>query len=212
MASLVRRQVVLPRIGTARAKFAGTHKRGIAMRTVIAILMLAAANACGAAAATDNTAAVPNGAHDFDFEYGRWQVHHRVKRPDSGEWYEFDGTCSDRALVDGSANVEEHLFHRPTGDSYGIAMRAYDTKTAQWAIWWVDGRDPHGTLDPPVKGSFVDGVGTFYSDYVDHGKPMRVRYIWSHITPRAARWEQALTGDGGKTWTTNWIMEFQRVP
>ena len=177
------------------------------MRTVIAILTLAAANVC----ATPDKAA-PTGAHDFDFEYGRWQVHHRVKRADSGEWYEFDGTCSDRALADGSANVEEHLFHRPAGDAYGIALRAYDAKTAQLAIWWVDGRDPHGTLDPPVKGSFVDGVGTFYSDYVDHGKPMRVRYIWSHVTSQTARWEQALTGDRGKTWATNWIMEFQRMP
>jgi hypothetical protein len=27
-----------------------------------------------------------SGAHDFDFEFGEWIVHHRVKRA-SGEWY-----------------------------------------------------------------------------------------------------------------------------
>ena len=153
-----------------------------------------------------------SGQHDFDFEFGKWRVHHRVKRSTGSDpWLEFDGTCSDRGLVDGTANVEEHTFNKPTGVSYGIALRAYDPKTGQWAIWWIDGRDPHGSLDPPVKGSFDNGVGTFYSDYVDQGKPMRVRFLWSHITPTSARWEQASSADAGKTWLTNWIMEFQRI-
>src|SRR5262245_7839516 len=41
--------------------------------------------------------AQPNGGpHDFDFEFGTWRVHHRVKR--DGHWAEFDGTCTDRGL------------------------------------------------------------------------------------------------------------------
>ena len=152
------------------------------------------------------------GAHDFDFEVGEWRVHHRIMRPDrSAPWLEFDGTCRNRALIDGSANVEEHTFNKPTGVTYGIAMRAYDAKTAQWAIWWVDSRDPHGALDPPVKGRFENGVGTFYSDGMLDGKPMRTRFIWSHITATSAHWEQAYSLDAGKTWETNWIMEFQRA-
>lgn len=149
------------------------------------------------------------GAHGFDFEFGNWSVHHRLKRP-SGEWIEFEGTSSDRGLNDGSANVEENTFHRPTGDTQGIALRTFDRKTGLWAIWWVDSRDPHAALDPPVRGRFVDGVGTFYSDGLVNGKPQRTRYIWSHITPISARWEQAFSGDEGKTWDTNWVMEFKR--
>jgi hypothetical protein len=34
--------------------------------------------------------------------------------------------------------------------------------------------------------------------------------MWSRITATSAHWEQALSSDGGKTWETNWIMEFQR--
>jgi hypothetical protein len=149
------------------------------------------------------------GPHDFDFEFGKWRVHHRLKR--DGRWVEFEGTCTDRGLIDGSANVEEHTFVRPAGTTYGIATRAYDARTGQWAIWWIDGRDPHAALDPPVKGRFTDGTGTFYSDSVVDGKTIRTRYVWSHITAKSARWEQATSSDLGKTWDTNWVMEFSRV-
>lgn len=53
------------------------------------------------------------------------------------------------------------------------AHAADDLSGAQWAIWWVDSRAPHGALDPPVKGRFEKGVG--------------------------------------KTWDTNWVMEFRRL-
>ena len=152
-----------------------------------------------------------SGLHDFDFLVGEWRVHHRVLNATSKKWNEFDGTASNRPLMEGWANVEEHMFNRPAGVSRGIAMRAYDAKSGQWAIWWIDSRAPHGAVDPPVKGSFEKGTGTFYSDYVQNGKAMRVRYVWSLITEKSARWEQASSGDAGKTWDTNWIMEFRRA-
>jgi hypothetical protein len=152
-----------------------------------------------------------SGVHDFDFQAGDWRVHHRVKRPADSQWEEFDGTSSNRSLMDGAANVEDNTFYRPSGVTRGVALRAYDPKTGEWAIWWIDGRNPLGALDPPVKGRFIDGVGTFYSDGILNGKPTRTRFIWSHITATSARWEQAYSSDSGKTWETNWIMEFQRV-
>jgi len=169
------------------------------------------ATSAPAVASAGQSAPPRDGARDFDFQRGEWRVRHRVKKPGEDTWVEFDGTCRNRALVDGSANVEEHTFLRSTGTTYGIALRTYDAKTAQWAIWWVDSRDPHGPLDPPVKGHFENGVGTFYSDYTADGKPMRVRYVWSHLTATSARWEQALSSDEGKSWDTNWTMEFERT-
>lgn len=180
-----------------------------------ACLLIAVLGFIVPAHAGDATATPANrsGLHDFDFQFGEWHVHHRVKRPaDPDSWLEFDGTCRNRGLIDGSANVEEHRFDKPNGVTHGIALRAYDPKVGQWAIWWVDGRTPHGAMDPPVKGSFDKGVGTFYSDFMLDGKPARVRFIWSGITPTSARWEQAYSADDGKTWETNWIMEFRRVP
>jgi hypothetical protein len=178
------------------------------LRLVLATLVLGLAGALPGASAR---AADLSGAHDFDFEFGDWTVHHRIKRA-SGEWYEMDGTSKVWPVLGGLGNVEDNLFHRPEGDSRGLATRAYDPATATWAIWWIDSRAPHGTLDPPVKGRFESGVGTFYSDGDINGKPVRTRYQWSQITKTSARWEQAFSYDAGKTWDTNWVMTFRRSP
>jgi hypothetical protein len=151
------------------------------------------------------------GIHGFDFEYGRWRVHHRVKSAAEGTWKEFDGTCATRPFMAGQGDIEEHIFSRPTGITYGTAIRAFDSKSEEWAIWWVDSRYPHLPLDPPVKGRFENGVGTFYADGPVNGKIVRTRFIWSQITRTSARWEQASSEDGGKSWDTNWIMEFRRI-
>jgi len=166
----------------------------------------------GSLLATASAVADSSGVHDFDFLMGEWHVQHRVKRPtEPSGWLKFDGTCTERSLMNGAANVEEHIFNRPAGVSYGVALRAYDAKTDEWAIWWVDSRAPHSAMDPPMKGTFVNGVGTFYSDTTLDGKPMRVRFIWSHDTAKSAHWEQAVSFDAGKTWETNWVMEFERT-
>ncbi len=182
-------------------------------RTGVLVLTIAAMVCASASVSrpqtTQNTTSEPAGVHDFDFEFGDWQVHHRVK-PAEGRWIEFDGTASARPLIDGSGDVEEHTFFKATGKTYGIGLRAFDRKTGTWAIWWVDSRQPHLPMDPPNVGSFRDGVGTFFSESTMDGKTVSTRYIWSHITHDSARWEQALSSDGGKTWDTNWIMEFRR--
>jgi hypothetical protein len=156
-----------------------------------------------------------SGLHDFDFLVGNWQVHHRKLKErlaNSHTWDEFEGTLSMRKLMDGYANVDDNVFNTPEGAYRGVGLRSYDPKTAQWAIWWLDGRSPFGDLDPPVKGHFVNGVGTFYADDTLRGKPIRVRFVWSKITPTTARWEQAYSADGGKTWEINWVMDFKRAP
>lgn len=199
-------------------------------RSMLAVAsLLAALGACasaaeyhtGPAATSDGSsdaadpgslaAAVTDGRDDFDFLFGEWRVHHRRTRPGTNEWVEFDGTCSTGPLMEGRANLEEHWMDSPAGAYRALGLRAYDPKAAQWSIWWLDGRYPSGPVGPPVKGRFAQGVGTFTSDYEQDGKPMRVRFLWSRITPTSARWEQAVSADAGETWQTNWIMEFSRV-
>ena len=66
---------------------------------------------------------------DFDFLMGEWRVRHRIMRPlQDGQWSEFEGDCSERPLMGGRGNVEEHRFERPTGVTYGVAVRAYDPR------------------------------------------------------------------------------------
>jgi len=62
-----------------------------------------------------------------------------------------------------------------------------------------------------VFGNFQNGVGTFNGDDTFNGKPIKVRFIWSKITASSAQWEQAFSPDGGKSWETNWVMDFTRV-
>ena len=173
---------------------------GLAMSILFAIM-----NAASAANAS------PLGMHGFDFEYGQWRVHHKVKSASDGTWKEFDGTCTARPYMAGQGDIEEHVFSRPTGTTYGTAIRAFDPKTQEWAIWWIDSRFPHLPLDPPVKGRFGNGVGTFFSESTVNGKTVRTRFIWSLITATSAHWEQATSTDAGKTWDTNWFMDFQRA-
>jgi hypothetical protein len=151
--------------------------------------------------------------HDFDFLHGDWRVHHRYLRikEDAREWLDADGTASHLELMEGRANLEEYTINAPGGAYRAVALRSYDPKASQWSIWWFDGRAPHGKLDPPVQGRFEKGVGTFYGLTTINGKPMRVRFVWSQTTGAPARWEQAYSPDEGKTWETNWTMEFRRA-
>jgi len=62
-------------------------------------------------------------------------------------------------------------------------------------------------LDPPVVGGFKNGIGTFYANDTFKGKPIRIRFFVDESHHRTAL-EQAFSDDGGKTWETNWTMEF----
>jgi hypothetical protein len=162
------------------------------------------------------TAANLTGLHDFDLRVGNWTAHHRrlkERLADNHEWVEFDGTQTFWQVMNGYANVDDNVFEIPgSAACRGVTLRAYDPKTGEWAIWWLDGRTPFSSLEPPVKGRFVNGVGTFYADDTLRGKPIRVRFIWSGITPTEAHWEQAFSPDGGKTWETNWATDFRKAP
>ena len=62
----------------------------------------------------------------------------------------------------------------------------------------------------PVIGKFDDGVGAFYADEFLRGDPVQVRFLWLRTDSASPRWEQAMSKDGGKSWETNWTMDFER--
>ncbi len=152
-------------------------------------------------------------SHDFDFLIGNWVVHHRKLKhrlAHSDDWETFSGTCEMRTLLDGLANVDDNLLEVPEGTYRAASLRAFDPATKMWSIWWLDSRHP-SQLDVPVVGGFRDGVGTFFANDTWEGRPIRVRFIWFDITQDSARWQQAFSLDDGKTWETNWIMDFTRA-
>jgi len=186
-----------------------------ALHPWLAAIALAAAPAAAYADRPAPNCAARDGRHDFDQRAGDWRVQHRKLKQflaGSHDWITFDGTLSLRLVLGGLGNVSDNVFNVPGGAYRGVSLRAYDAKSGQWATWWLDGRNPFGELDPPMKGCFENGSATFYGSESFQGKTVRVRVIWSQLSASAARWEQAFSVDGGATWEVNWISEFRRAP
>ncbi|SDX09719.1 hypothetical protein SAMN04515617_101146 [Collimonas sp. OK242] len=159
-----------------------------------------------------------DGARDFDFVIGRWHtVNQRrlASLKDSNEWETFESTEEARRLPAGIGNYDDF---RPINWRPGFAamsLRIFNPETKLWSIYWLDnktgGMDKTGSLQAPVVGKFIKGVGIFEGDDMWDDTPIRVRYKWSVLSADSATWEQSLSADGGKTWETNWIAHHSRV-
>jgi hypothetical protein len=153
-----------------------------------------------------------NDTNGFAFQTGEWRVLHRKLKQrlvGNNDWFQFDGTCRAWEILGGKGNVDDNWLDDPNGAYAAATVRRMDLKTGVWSIWWVDPRFPG--IDQPVHGIFQNGVGIFQGEDVLNGKPIHVRFIWSKITGDHAQWEQAFSPDGGATWETNWVMEFERL-
>ena len=202
-------------------------------RTILqAPLAAAAASAIPAFAAHAATPMpgelLPNRPHDFDFLVGSWRVAHRrlkLRLADNHDWEEFNGTSTLWLTMGGFGTFDDNVLELPQGmyqtaqgngqlggGTYrATGIRSYEPKEKLWSIWWLDARTPLGPLDPPVRGRFEGGVGTFLADDTFNGKPVKIRYMWSKTNTPSPQWEQAYSPDGGTTWETNWLMHFTRA-
>ncbi len=149
---------------------------------------------------------------DFDFIIGSWRVRHRrlnERLTGCTEWTAFEGFSTTRKILGGYGNVEDNILGFPDGEVRASAVRSYDRANRTWAIWWIDGRNPHYP-DAPVIGGFDGTTGLFFADDVLGGRPIKVRFTWTAVPDEPPRWEQAFSPDGGATWETNWTMTFFR--
>lgn len=157
------------------------------------------------------TAKEQDGSHDFDFLFGSWKVQNRrLKAPLTGSnsWYEFSGKAIVRPIWDGRANVDEYEADSPAGRIHGMTVRLYESKAKQWRLYWANSEK--GMMEIPTVGAFRNGRGEFFDQEIIDGRAIFVRYTWSNITEDSCRWEQAFSPDGGRTWETNWSMEWFR--
>ena len=149
-------------------------------------------------------------SHDFDFLHGTWRIEHRRLRErlaGCDEWVTIYGNADVRPVLGGIGNIDSLTLENE--DFEGVTLRLFDLREKVWTIHWADSR--RGRLDPPLTGMFIDGVGTFYGDDVHNEQPVRVRFIWRDLGASEASWEQAFSPDDGKTWETNWYMQFTRT-
>jgi hypothetical protein len=155
--------------------------------------------------------APPDHQHDFDFEFGSWKAHLRVRPRLSTEdkWTEFDGTSVVHEMWDGRANVGELEVGNATTHIEGMTLRFYNPQTGQWNIYWSNAKD--GTVSAsPMFGQFNNGRGEFYGSDASDGLSIYARFVFSDLTPTSFKLEQAFSADGGKTWVTNWVATFTR--
>lgn len=155
---------------------------------------------------------INDGRRDFDFLIGEWRG--RSRRLDtwlrgSDTWEEFDARLTVRHVLGGLGNVDEVTFDRAGGPARGMTLRLFSPSARQWSLYWADDRTVE--LFSPMIGAFTGGVGEFYGHEAWEGRWIYSRFIWSGITERTARWEQAFSVDGGKNWETNWVVDFTRL-
>ncbi len=153
-----------------------------------------------------------DGRHDFDFEIGTWKTHvSRLLHPLSGSavWAEYEGTSAVRKVWNGRANLLELEVDGPAGHIEGLSLRLYDPQSHQWSLNFANSSD--GTLSQPTIGEFKNGRGEFFDQETFNGRAILVRFVISDITVNSCRFEQAFSGDGGKTWEVNWIATDTRL-
>ena len=168
---------------------------------------------------TTTDAAHTDGRDDFDPLLGRWTIANdrlRSRLTACTEWEQFDARGICRPILGGLGNIDDFI---PLGDVPGWigfeggSLRIFNPASGQWTIFWFD--TTTCALTPPLVGAFTptpDGnLGTFFSDELFNGIPIRVRFLWDVRDVDHLRWEQAFSSDDGRTWETNWIMRFTRA-
>ncbi|MFE5310078.1 hypothetical protein [Isoptericola sp. NPDC056605] len=156
--------------------------------------------------------------HDFDFLFGAWHVRHRrwteplAPGSTTGTWAEFDTEAVAGPILDGLGNADDTSGTLPDGSRFsGHSLRLYDPSRDVWRIWWASTSQP-GRLDPPVEGTFTDGVGTFVGPFEHEGRTILARFRWLDTDSPRPRWEQDFSFDEGPTWEpVNWVMTHTRI-
>lgn len=185
------------------------------MTGLLCALLLCAA--CGLASAGEQKPSAGSGnesrdgRRDFDFEFGDWKMHLvRRQKPLTGSttWVEYEGTSIVRKVWNGAANLGEIELDGPGGHIEGLSLRTYNPEARQWNVHFANSAS--GVLGDAMVGGFRDGRGEFYDQETYDGRAIFVRFVFSDITPKSFKFEQAFSDDGGKTWEPNWIATFTR--
>jgi hypothetical protein len=149
--------------------------------------------------------------HDFDFLFGHWTIMNRrlkERLKDCSEWEQFEAKYECEPVLNGLGNVDRFSTKWHGKEFEGLSLRIFNRETKNWSIYWVDNHTP--VLQKPLVGRFDGPTGEFYCEDQFENRPILARFIWTKIDANEARWEQAFSLDEGRTWESNWVMEFAR--
>ncbi|MCO6510054.1 MAG: hypothetical protein J5I65_04605 [Aridibacter famidurans] len=171
-------------------------------KALVLIILIAAAQAFGQFSRTNDP------ARQFDFWIGEWDVNLRVQQPDKTWKDQHKATARIYSILGGKAILE--LWSEGKDGINGYSLRYYNPQKKKWDLWlnWA-GKNRSGTNG--LEGEFRHGRGEFFAERKQEDGSTRIsRYTFSDITENSLRWDDGYSTDGGKTWASNWIMEFTR--
>ena len=198
-------------------RFGHRVRRGLSAAVIVTALILPAT----VLYADAGPAPPPDDAqHAFDFDIGTWKTQsRRLVHPlaNSKEWVEMNGVTVVRPVWGGRANLAELEADGPKGHLSLISLRLYDPTAHQWNLNFATSgvgilNVVGGAQSVPMIGRFEHGRGEFYDQESFDGRTIWVRFRIQPLSPATARSEQAFSDDNGKTWETNWINDYTRMP
>jgi hypothetical protein len=157
------------------------------------------------------TASATSSQTDFDFLIGKWTLKHeklKSRFTNSHEWEEFDTTLEDFRILEGVGNMDVGNAIIDGKPWEGRTIRLFNPKTRLWSLHWVS--SSVGVMDPPVVGSFENGVGHFFTRDTFNGRPIIMMFRWDARDKEHPIWSQAFSPDNGKTWEWNWYNRHHR--
>ena len=164
-------------------------------------LFLAATFASAAQSPPQQLPCSADQAKQFDFWVGTWDL----------EWTDAKGqkqkgTNTINKILGGCV-VEENFSTVGPQPYLGKSHSLFDTKSGLWKQTWVDSGGAY--LD--LTGEFKDGKMTLRREGPDaKGNKMLYRMIFSNIKPDSFLWDWESSADGGRTWKTNWQINYKR--
>jgi hypothetical protein len=163
------------------------------------------------------TASPTSSPSDFDFLVGKWKMHNRhlnKRLENCKDWTEFDSSDENTKILDGNADMDTYSTTQFPGQAgklfEGLTLRLFNPKTRLWSLYWIASNT--GVIDPPVVGSFDNGVGHFFGKDTFKGKPIIVVFRWDARNKDRPVWGQAFSADKGKTWEWNFFNVSERIP
>src|SRR6266478_6448633 len=114
------------------------------------------------------TASATSSQSDFDFLVGKWKMHNRrlnKRLENCQDWTEFDSWDENTKILSGTADMDTYSTTEMPGQEgklfEGVTLRLFNPKSRLWSLYWVASNV--GVLEPPVVGSFENGVGHFFA-------------------------------------------------
>lgn len=135
----------------------------------------------------------------FDFWIGEWEVFGNKTGKKAGD-------SKIESLLDSCAILENWS----SGANSGKSMNTFNVATQSWQQYWVDNS---GGVTQYFSGHYEDGKMILQTDNVKQsdGKVKIMKMTFFNLSPDKVRQYGESSLDNGKTWTTDFDLEYRRT-